>query len=344
MPKISIVMAVHNGAPYLVQALDSIAAQTTQDWELVVVDDASTDTTPTLLGQWGHPNLKQVRNETNLGLTKSLNVGISHATGAFIARMDADDVCMPTRFEAQLTLFEHMPSLALVGGDLRLIDGSDTYLGTKRFPHSTAAVQFAHRISSAISHPAALMRRDALEAVGGYNEDIRIGQDYDLWERLFAAGYQASNVAEQVLSYRLHGGALTHKKRDAQLAVHVDVMRRSFRRWAGNDDLDPAEMDAAIRVLAPDQPRAPSDTVRKALALLSRFSDRDRARGGADWDAEAEAWLTYTIAKNVMMRHRALGHIPSLIARTIRRPAALGLTYHLLYERMDHAKRNRAVA
>lgn len=121
MPEISVVLSVYNDAKYVGVAIESVLAQTFTDFELIIIDDASTDESLSIARDFADERIRIVENEENLGLTKSLNKGISLAQGKYIARMDSDDICLPTRFEKQVAYLDAHPDVGVCGGWVELI-------------------------------------------------------------------------------------------------------------------------------------------------------------------------------------------------------------------------------
>jgi glycosyltransferase involved in cell wall biosynthesis len=128
-PQVTVLLCVWNGEPHLKAAVDSILAQTFHDFEFLIIDDASTDGTPKFLASLTDPRVRVVRNETNLGLTRSLNRGLKLARGELIARQDADDWSTPDRLELQLPFLRANPPVVAVGAQAQLIDGNGGDLG-----------------------------------------------------------------------------------------------------------------------------------------------------------------------------------------------------------------------
>src|ERR1043165_9066720 len=121
-PHVTVLMAVYNGEPFLAKAIDSILAQTYEDFELLVVDDGSTDATPDIVRSYGDRRVRTVRNPRNIGLARSLNVGLAEARGALVARHDADDLSYPDRFRRQVEFLAAHPDVAVLGTRFDSID------------------------------------------------------------------------------------------------------------------------------------------------------------------------------------------------------------------------------
>lgn len=202
-PRVSVLLPAHNAAPYLEEAVASVLAQTFQDFELLLIDDGSTDQTPEIATRLAasDPRIRLIRQEQS-GLVAALNHGLALARGEYLARMDADDRSLPTRFAAQVAFLDANPEVAVVGGWGRLIDRNGHSFGEKVPPTAGAKIQrmLSHG-RSPIIHSAATLRRSALEEVGGYDPGYPHAEDLALWLRLTRQGYGLANLGELARIY-----------------------------------------------------------------------------------------------------------------------------------------------
>lgn len=231
-PTISVLMSVYNApANYLRGAVESILAQTFSDFEFIVIDDGSTDRSPELLRQYASRDRRiRLTVRPNQGLTATLNEAIAAARGEFLARMDCDDISERDRFERQLAFLRADPSLVCAGGHFALIDEKGRLLTRLRPASGDAAIQdLLLRGHTAICHPAAMMRRDAVEKVGGYDPYFKTTQDLDLWLRLGEVG-KLGNVPEVVLRFRQHGGSISETRREEQRRFGREACERAWKR------------------------------------------------------------------------------------------------------------------
>lgn len=216
-PRISCLLPVYNGEEFLEEAIGSILSQTFRDFELVVVDDGSRDSTPDILARLAaeDPRLRVIRQE-NGGIVAALNAGLKACRGEYVARMDADDVALPHRFQFQLDYLDAHPGCVLVGGVARSVspDGKDVSRTTGGRHKRTDLTCFPPKIAVSM-HPLITVRRDALVAVGGYRSDFPHAEDYDLFIRLSKLG-GIDNPDEDVLIYRRHEGAISLKHLETQ--------------------------------------------------------------------------------------------------------------------------------
>lgn len=204
LPLVSIIMATYNCAATLPEALESIAAQTYPQWELVVCDDGSTDSTPATLEDFARTHQGRVtllRNWTNRRLAYSLNRCLEHVEGIYIARMDGDDISLPFRLERQVEHLESHPEADLVGSWMQRFNESG--------PRDVVAVPLAPdrwsmRHGVPFAHATIMARRMVYDALEGYTVSSRTarGQDYDLWFRFFDAGFRGENLKEPLYLVR----------------------------------------------------------------------------------------------------------------------------------------------
>jgi len=211
---VSVLMAVYNGAGTVDEAIASILAQSFRDWELIVVDDGSTDETRKRIERYDDPRIRVLYNAANSGLSASLNVAFRASTGSLIARMDADDVALPHRLQRQVDFLRDHPEIDVVGGAATLW-GNDGIYQRPETHEQMAQVLFTE---NPFIHPTVMMRRRFLEALGGYDETIQRAEDYDLWLR-GVTRFRYYNIQEPLIQYRAPTRATWKQARDAALTV-----------------------------------------------------------------------------------------------------------------------------
>jgi glycosyltransferase involved in cell wall biosynthesis len=202
--KVSVLMAVYNGADVVQAAVDSILTQTYSEWELLIIDDASTDGTLPLLHELAakEPRIKIICNKVNRGLATSLNTAWKLAKGDLLARTDADDASMPERLERQVKFMESHPEVAVLGTGAELVDKKGRFLGMGFRPEQhDALVKNIYR-ENPFMHSSVMLRKNFYEAMGGYDERLRRAQDYDLWLRSYRR-FQFHNLQEPLIRHRV---------------------------------------------------------------------------------------------------------------------------------------------
>lgn len=203
-------MSVYNGETYLSQAISSILNQTYQDFEFIIVNDGSIDSSRDIILSYCDPRIKYVENRKNIGLTKSLNRGLSKTKCKFVARMDADDISLPQRFETQMSIMD-TNEVDICGSAMEVIDGNGSIvgkMGPKYIVDSDLPASVVDR-TTWLLHPTIFMKLDALKEVGGYNSNIQYSQDFDLWCRMFLAGKKAIVIPEVLVQYRQHSDQIS---------------------------------------------------------------------------------------------------------------------------------------
>src|SRR5436305_434641 len=201
---VTVILAVRDGQATLDAAIASIVAQTYCDWDMLVVDDASTDGSAAIAAAWAgrDPRIALLRNERNLGLAASLNLAWRGARGELIARMDADDVSRPERFERQVAFLAEHPQIDVVGTGADIVDECDRPRGVslRAAEHEQIVARMYKEVP--FIHPSVMMRRGFLEALDGYDPRLRRGQDYDLWSR-GARRFRYANLQIPLMTYRV---------------------------------------------------------------------------------------------------------------------------------------------
>lgn len=237
LPKVSVVLAVYNGGRHLEASVRSILDQTFRDFELIIVDDGSTDGTPEMLltRQRADQRVVLVRQD-HRGLTLSLNRGIAVARGAYIARQDADDISRPERFERQVAYLEAHPSVAALGTAADVIDTSGAIVGALTTARGAVAVKRGLvTLRSTPVHGSVMMRKKALDAVGAYREAFPVSQDYDLWLRL-SDRFEIDNIPDVLYQWRLDRDSVYAKRRTTQLQYAGIALAMARERASAGED------------------------------------------------------------------------------------------------------------
>ncbi|MBL7962619.1 MAG: glycosyltransferase [Flavobacteriales bacterium] len=210
MPPVSVLLPFHNAAGTLDAALASIAAQTFTDWELLLVDNASTDTSPAIAQHWAErdPRIRLLQ-EPTVGIAHALNTGLAQASGKYIARMDADDVSHPERLAKQVAHLDAHPEIGVLGTRTAFASTVEKSSGMRWFvdwqnailtPHDHYVKRF---VDAPLAHPTVLFRRALVEAHGGYDTGP-VPEDHELWMRWMDAGVRFAKLPEQLLTWNDH--------------------------------------------------------------------------------------------------------------------------------------------
>ena len=225
MPKISVIMGIYNCASTLQEALDSLYAQTYQDFEIILCDDGSKDNTYELAleNQKQHSNIVLLKNPHNMGLNQTLNNCLAVAQGEYIARMDGDDLCDPTRFEKQVKFLDEHSEYAIVSSPMLYFDENGVF-GKGRVKEGEA-LKNVFNTGTPFCHAPCMVRKEAYDKVNGYTVDKRLlrVEDYELWVKMYAAGYKGYNLGEHLYSMRDDRNAVarrTFKNRMNEIYAH----------------------------------------------------------------------------------------------------------------------------
>lgn len=235
MPKVSILIGIYNGQHTLHQALESISLQTFQDFEVICIDDGSSDQTPHILKEWRtrlNKRLIILRNEKNIGLTKSLNIGLKKAAGIYIARLDADDTWESTKLEKQVSFLEAHSDYGIVGTNHYNIYEAQGHPKPVYLPQTHLEITKKLFRRNPFAHSSILARTDLLRSVGGYAETIRYGQDYDLWLRCFPLT-KFYNLQEFLCTRNVANG-ISVVKQNAQMRQSIRTRLRYIPRYDKN--------------------------------------------------------------------------------------------------------------
>lgn len=236
-PRISVAMSVYNNAPYLSHAIESILAQTVADFEFLIVNDGSTDESGAIIDRFAAAD-SRIRpiHQPNAGLIISLNRMIGEARAPLIARMDGDDIALPERFEHQLAYLSAHPDIGVLGTGCTVI-AENGVPSSYRFDNhvSNADIRADLKNGPPLCHPSVMMRRDVVQAVGGYHRAYRHCEDYDLWLRL-SEHVAMANLPERLLLYRHSATQVSTRHAYVQKIGAAIAWQAHLEREAGRPD------------------------------------------------------------------------------------------------------------
>jgi glycosyltransferase involved in cell wall biosynthesis len=224
-------MAVYNGDRFVRDALESILWQTYTNFEFIIINDGSTDNSGKILEEYAaiDSRIRLVSRE-NRGLTVSLNEGITMARGEFLARMDADDISLPQRFDQEIAHLRAHPELVLVGSRVLLIDPDGLPIREACDERTHEEIDQAHLNRRwPVVHPVVMMRTEAVRQVGGYRDRYNTLEDLDLFLRLAEVG-KLANLPQVLLKYRQHFGSVTHSKEQQQMRIRQSIYDEAYAR------------------------------------------------------------------------------------------------------------------
>ncbi len=219
---ISVVMAAHNSERFLSASIDSVLHQTCPDFECIIINDCSSDSTCDVLAAYADRRIQIITNETNMGLTRSLNTGLRHAQGRYIARMDAGDISLARRFEKQLEYLERHDDIALLGTSVIHIDKNGEEIARVQLTCDKNIIRRSLPCRNQFCHGSVMVRRSCMHSIGGYREKFLYAQDYDLFLRLSEL-YAMTNLPEYLYCYRFLEDSISIAKYGEQ---------KAYSKWA----------------------------------------------------------------------------------------------------------------
>ncbi len=295
---ISVLMPVYNSSRFLVEAIESVLAQTHADFEFIVIDDGSTDGTLAIAQSFAAKDPRiQVITHANMGMGKSLNDAMIRAKGEWIARLDGDDLMAPDRLERQLAFLKEHPDLVVASSLVYYVDESGKTIGknSSRFTNREAITEsIANHWPVGFHHPAAIFRKDIIQSLGGYRPQFWPADDMDLWNRVVDAGHAVLVQPEYLTKYRIHASSVTVGKFRAT---------EEKAQW----------VEACIRARHDRKPEPGWEQFlaeRNSLPLLQRFNARRRDYARALYKASVFHFS----------RRRYDRFVPGLIAATVLEP------------------------
>ena len=302
-PRVTVLMPVFNRERFLDEAIQSVIAQDFADFELLIVDDGSTDGTPEMLRAWAQRDARIVviTSPQNQGIPAALNFGLDHARAPYVARLDSDDVMTPRRLAAQAAVLDSHPEVVLVSCAYETMDSEGNYLGTWRGDEPHEVVTYLLNFYNIVGGGGQVMfRRSEVLAEGGYASEYPSSEDYDLWVRLLRRG-RILTLPLVGMKQRQHNARSAVQYATVKRANWTEIMTQSLGRYLGRPIRD-EEIAALITVwrhdgmtgMAPTADR----TMREAFARFrSEHSDQElrrcvRNRTARQWMEGARIFAT----------------------------------------------------
>jgi glycosyltransferase involved in cell wall biosynthesis len=207
-PKITVLMPAYNAEKYIGEAIESVLLQTYGDFELIIVNDGSTDGTVKIINSFNDERISLI-NQRNMGVAAALNTGIKHSRAPYIARFDADDICYPDRLEKQFNFLEQNPDYILVGSDADyILENNDFLFHFKCIAHSHQEIMQKLYFYCPFVHPTVMYKKESVCNAGGYPPDAHNFEDYLLWTSIANMG-KLCNLPEPLIKYRLNSNSVT---------------------------------------------------------------------------------------------------------------------------------------
>lgn len=274
-PIISVAMPVYNGASHLTEAIDSILAQTVTDFELIIIDDGSTDDSLSILREYEQRDQRiRLVSRENRNLATTLNDIIELARGKWIARMDQDDIALVNRFALQLQELD-ASGTDICGGWVKLFGTADQRV--MQYPASDAAIKAEMLFASPFAHPTVMMRAELAKAMS-YDKAWEKCEDYDLWERAANAGWRMSNVQQVLLWYRQHPSQITTNTAGANFLLSQKIRHRYWTRVAIPMGVQPRWIEQVLMIRDRKNHLVDLDMVDRAFTCVLGSVDENARR------------------------------------------------------------------
>lgn len=271
-PKISVVMSVYNGSAFLQESIESILNQTFTDFEFIIIDDCSTDNSADIIAEYAEKDERIVllKNQENIGLTKSLNKGLKIAQGKYIARQDSDDISLVERFEKQVAYMEAHSSVALVSSGVQYIDETGKKLGNHIPPEDPIVLRWQFLFRNPLRHSTVLWCRELIDnKVGNYDPHFTCCQDYDLWTRIFEY-FRVDTLPLILVQMRQHSKSMSVSKAKLQNDLGTQIIYRLVKHYFPNQNLSQQDV-FNLRVI----PQQTNIIQRQYVADLSHSSFKE---------------------------------------------------------------------
>ncbi len=228
LPKVSIIIATFNREAFIAEAIESVLKQSFVDWEMIIIDDASTDKTRSVVDKYTESDLriKYYKNPSNLGISKSRNKGLSLARGKYIATLDSDDVWLDdAKLKKQVDFLDINKDYALIGGGIMYIDKDSRPLRKMLYPIYDSIIRNIMLQYNPFPHSTVLMRKVVIDQVGQYDESMKTCEDYDLWMRI-GMKHKFTNIPMILSGYRVHGGNISRSKKLSMAATVLELVKK----------------------------------------------------------------------------------------------------------------------
>ena len=226
-PLVTVLMSVYNNENSVSRAINSILNQSFKDFEFLIIDDCSTDNTAGIINSFNDSRIRIINNESNLGLTQSLNIGLNKAEGKYIARIDADDFSYPERLEKQIAFLENNQDFILLGTSFNIVNSSGKVIKEVLFNTTPERLYYDLIFQNMIAHSSVVFKLKETDKLGGYSGDLKYAQDYDLWCKLSRVG--KIWVLPDILTLWCDDPLnISNKKRKEQDLVSEDIFTSSL--------------------------------------------------------------------------------------------------------------------
>jgi len=271
-PIISVILPVFNGEDHLAECIESILHQTYTNFEFIIVDDASTDNTPKILKKYSRQDerIKIITNLVNQKQTISANIACKNAVGKYLARMDADDIALPIRFEKQFAFLETNPITGIVGSWTDIISDNGQILGQWKTSAKHEVLIWDLLFGASFAHSSVMIRKDSIEQVGFYQ--LSQAEDYDLWSRISRIA-SIANIPEVLQQKRVWDGQLAHRVVLKNQECHLQIMKNNMQELLSESEIDSDLVKVIYSAIEKNQSEVESYRLAKAISLINKLYD-----------------------------------------------------------------------
>lgn len=279
-PTLSVVMSVYNAGDYLCKAVNSILNQTFHDFEFIIIEDCSTDNSLQILEKYAQKDgriilIKKGQNNVAKGFIENLNIGLEKAEGKYVARMDADDIAMPNRFERQIAALKNDPDLFVIGSSLEMIDENDKMIRPLPSIPDDASIKAEMFKNIALYHPAIMFRNENVR----YREKMISCEDYDLFFRWMMAGKKMANITDPLLKYRVLPASLSRKDKTFIRWMMVEKARAFYleNKKSGKDSYGTFDPENIQKITDINYKNSLQDLI-FAAETAAKFSEKEELK------------------------------------------------------------------
>ena len=275
-PYISVITPVFNGERYIEKSIESILSQSYDDFEYLIIDDSSNDSTPKILEKYlNYSKIRIITNHHNIGLTKSLNIGLKNAAGKYIARQDHDDISLRNRLKIQKEFLDSHKNVGVIGTSNHYINAKDKILYTANRESSGIINRWRLLFSNPIMHSSVMFRKDLVISAGGYDETYKRSQDYKLWSRLIETS-DIVQLPDVLIKYRKHDESVSYIDTDEQINNSISIAKTNIENLLQRPIN--TELVEIIRMKLDRNPNKYelTETLKLIRKLISRFNDKNR--------------------------------------------------------------------
>lgn len=239
---ITVIMPAYNAEKFLDESIPSILDQTFKNFEFIIIDDFSTDKTPSIIEKYAAQDSRiiYIRNSTNINNIATRNKAIERARGAYIAELDGDDAALPHRLEIQYNHILKHPDITLIGAGAEIIDGSDRVIGNKRPDENFDIIRYKMMFRNPFVHSTIFYKTDIIKKLGCYDPEYPHAEDYHLYSKLINNGYRIINMPEVLIRYRRHSQSITgvSETRNIQLDTSLRISRDNINKYMNLSETD----------------------------------------------------------------------------------------------------------